>query len=155
MLAMLLGCGLRRSELVGLDTDEVQMRQGHWAIVDLTGKGGHIRTVPIPQWAKQALDLWTSAAEVTKGKIFRAVNKRGKVWGRGLSANVVWYVVEGCCKRAGLEHIAPLRLATDVRQAVPRWWRRTGADTIPAGSRLSTDHGALPRLQAEPRQPRE
>jgi site-specific recombinase XerC len=29
MLAMLLGCGLRRSELVGLDTDEVQTRQGH------------------------------------------------------------------------------------------------------------------------------
>ena len=78
MLAMLLGCGLRRSELVGLDTDEVQMRQGHWAIVDLIGRGGHIRTVPIPQWAKQALDLWTSAAGVTKGKIFRAVTKRGE-----------------------------------------------------------------------------
>lgn len=107
MLAMLLGCGLRRSELVGLDADEVQTRQGHWAIVDLIGKGGHIRTVPIPQWVKQALDLWTSAAGITEGKIFRAVTKRGKVWGRGLSPNVVWYVVQGCCKRAGLEHIAP------------------------------------------------
>src|SRR3984885_1275661 len=41
MLAMLLGCGLRRSELVGLEMDEVQMRQGHWAIVDLIGKGKH------------------------------------------------------------------------------------------------------------------
>ncbi len=29
MLAMLFGCGLRRSELVGLAMDEVQMRQGH------------------------------------------------------------------------------------------------------------------------------
>ena len=28
---------------------------------------GHIRTVPIPQWAKQALDLWTPAAGVTGG----------------------------------------------------------------------------------------
>ena len=46
MLAMLFGCGLRRSELVGLDLDDVQTRQGHWAIVDLIGKGGHIRTVP-------------------------------------------------------------------------------------------------------------
>ncbi|SRR6266404_4886623 len=62
---MLLGCGLRRSELVGLETDEVQTRQEHWAIVDLIGKGGHIRTVPIPQWAKQALGLWASAAEIT------------------------------------------------------------------------------------------
>jgi site-specific recombinase XerD len=56
MLAMLFGCGFRRSELVGLELDDVQMRQGHWAVVDLIGKGGHIRTVPIPHWAKAALD---------------------------------------------------------------------------------------------------
>src|SRR5437867_8278188 len=62
MLAMLLGCGLRRSELADLEIDEVQTRQGHWAIVDLIGKGGRIRTVPIPQWAKDALDVRISAA---------------------------------------------------------------------------------------------
>ena len=43
MLAVLFGCGLRRSELVGLEMNEVQMRQDHWAVVDLIGKGGHIR----------------------------------------------------------------------------------------------------------------
>jgi site-specific recombinase XerC len=48
MLAVLFGCGLRRSELVGLDVNDVQLRQGHWAVVDLIGIGGHIRTVPIP-----------------------------------------------------------------------------------------------------------
>ena len=83
------------------------MRQGHWAIVDLIGKGGHIRTVPIPHWAKQALDQWISAAGITKGKILRAVARTGKVWGSGISENVVWYVVRSCCQRAGLEHIAP------------------------------------------------
>jgi integrase len=107
MLAMLFGCGLRRSELVGLDLDDVQTRQGHWAIVDLIGKGGRIRTVPIPHWAKQALDEWISAAGVTGGKIFRAVGKTGKVWGFGICENVVWYVVRRCCQRVGLEHIAP------------------------------------------------
>jgi site-specific recombinase XerD len=107
MLAMLFGCGFRRSELVGLELDEIQMRQGHWAAVDLIGKGGHIRTVPIPNWVKAALDQWTQSAGVCEGKIFRAVAGRGKVWGRGLSQNVVWYVVRTCCERAGLEHIAP------------------------------------------------
>ena len=107
MLAMLIGCGFRRSELVGLDLDEIQMRQGHWAVVDLIGKGGHIRTVPIPRWAKAALDQWTVAAGVVEGRIFRAVARTGKVWGRGISQNVVWYVVKTCCERAGLEHIAP------------------------------------------------
>ena len=48
MLALLFGCGFRRSELAGLELDEIQMRQGHWAVVDLIGKGGHILTVPIP-----------------------------------------------------------------------------------------------------------
>src|SRR5437016_12431893 len=96
MLAMLLGCGLRRSELASLETDEVQTRQSHWAIVDLIDQGGHISTVPIPQCTKHALDLWTSAAEITDGRIFRAVSKRGKVWGKGISQNVVWYVVRNC-----------------------------------------------------------
>src|SRR3989441_4252614 len=82
MLAMLFGCGFRRSELVGLELDDIQMRQGHWAVVDLIGKGGHIRTVPIPNWVKVALDQWTQAAGVGEGKIFRAVARMGKVWGR-------------------------------------------------------------------------
>jgi site-specific recombinase XerD len=70
MLAMLFGCGFRRSELVGLELDDIQMRQGHWAVVDLIGKGGHIRTVPIPNWVKAALDKWTRAANIMEGKIF-------------------------------------------------------------------------------------
>ena len=107
MLAMLFGCGFRRSELVGLELDELQMRQGHWAVVDLIGKGGRIRTVPIPAWVKAALDQWMAAARVTEGRIFRAVARTGKVWGKGISQNVVWYVVRSCCERVGLEHIAP------------------------------------------------
>ena len=106
MLAVLFGCGLRRSELVGLDVKDMQVRQGHWAIVDLIGKGGHIRTVPIPAWVKAALDQWTTATGIAEGRIFRAVS-RGKIWGEGISQNVVWYVVKECCERAGLLHIAP------------------------------------------------
>ncbi len=79
MLAMLFGCGLRRSELVGLELADVQMRQGHWAIVDLIGKGGHIRTVPIPAWVKAALDEWAAQAGITQGRIFLAIGKAGKV----------------------------------------------------------------------------
>jgi site-specific recombinase XerD len=107
MLAMLLGCGFRSSELVGLELGEIQIRQGHWAVVDLIGKGGHVRTVPIPEWVKTALDQWTEAARVTEGRVFRAVARTGKIWGQGISQNVVWYVVKTCCERVGLKHIAP------------------------------------------------
>jgi len=107
MLAMLFSCGFRRSELVGLRLTDLQMRQGHWAVVDLIGKGGHVRTVPVPGWVKAALDQWTAAAGIVEGRIFRAVARTGRVWGRGISQNVVWYVVKTCCERAGLQHIAP------------------------------------------------
>jgi site-specific recombinase XerD len=48
ILAVLLGCGLRRGELIQLTWDHLQRRKDHWAIVDLVGKAGHIRTVPVP-----------------------------------------------------------------------------------------------------------
>ena len=80
MLAVLLGCGLRRSELVHLSVDHFQQREDHWAIVDLIGKGGHIRTVPVPEWVKAAVDVWTTMACITTGRIFRCVNKTGSVW---------------------------------------------------------------------------
>lgn len=75
IMSVLIGCGLRRTELVDLQMESMQMRQGHWAIVDLVGKGGHIRTVPIPEWVKETLDAWTSAAGIVKGRIFRAVSR--------------------------------------------------------------------------------
>jgi site-specific recombinase XerD len=107
MLAMLFSCGFRRSELVGLRLADLQMRQSHWAVVDLIGKGGHVRTVPVPSWVKAALDQWTAAAGIAEGRVFRAIARTGKVWGKGISQNVVWYVVKTCCERAGLRHIAP------------------------------------------------
>lgn len=149
MLAVLFGCGLRRSELVALEVNEVQMRQGHWAVVDLVGKGGHIRTVPIPLWVKAALDEWTKAARISDGRIFRAVARTDKLWGDGISQNVVWYVVKGCCEKAGLEHIAPHDLP-NLRKVVPHQRRRNLANTIAAGPRFRADDGTIPRLQAEP-----
>jgi len=56
ILAVLLGCGLRRRELIALTLDHLERREDHWAIVDLVGKGGHIRTVPVPDWVKKTID---------------------------------------------------------------------------------------------------
>lgn len=41
-------CGLRRHEAAELTIDHIQQREEHWAIVDLVGKGGHVRTIPVP-----------------------------------------------------------------------------------------------------------
>ena len=47
MVALLIGCGLRRGEVIALALESVQQREEHWVIADLVGKGGHVRTVPI------------------------------------------------------------------------------------------------------------
>jgi site-specific recombinase XerD len=46
ILAVLLGCGLRRSEVAALTFAHVQQRDGRWCIVDLVGKHGRVRTAP-------------------------------------------------------------------------------------------------------------
>jgi integrase len=107
MLAILLGCGLRRAELASLQKNDIQIRQGHWAIVDLVGKGNHIRTVPVPVWVKAAVDRWLTAAKVADGRMFRAVSRHGTSWGKGISENVIWYVVRNCAARVQLDHLAP------------------------------------------------
>jgi site-specific recombinase XerD len=107
MIAILLGCGLRRAELAALRKEDIQVRQGHWAIVDLVGKGNHVRTVPMPIWVKGAVDRWMAAVPVTTGRVFRAVSRHGTPWGTGISENVVWYVVRNCAQRMELDHLAP------------------------------------------------
>jgi len=45
ILAAVLGYGIRRSELVHLQIEHLQRRQEHWPVVDLVGKGGHVRII--------------------------------------------------------------------------------------------------------------
>jgi integrase len=59
-----LDAGLRRAEVVGLGLEDFQVREEHWVIADLIGKGKHIRTVPVPEWAKRAVDEWIDAAKI-------------------------------------------------------------------------------------------
>jgi len=75
ILAVLLGCGLRRSEVAALTFEHIQQRDGRWAIVDLTGKGNRTRTIPMPSWAKAAIDEWAAAAAIHDGHVFRALRR--------------------------------------------------------------------------------
>src|SRR5271167_53565 len=70
ILAVLLGCGLRRSEVAALTFTHLQQRDGRWCIVDLVGKHGRVRTAPMPAWVKVAIDAWTSASGVMDRHVF-------------------------------------------------------------------------------------
>ncbi len=124
MLALLIGCGLRRSELLGLTLSSIQLREEHWVIADLTGKGGHIRTVPIPWWVNAAIETWTTAAGVRTGRVFRAINKAGKVWGDGMTDKVLWELVRDAAHRAGITKLAP----HDLRRTCARLCHLAGGE---------------------------
>jgi integrase len=102
----------------------VQQREEHWVIADLAGKGGHVRTVPIPWWVKSTVDAWTTVAGIAEGRVFRPINKAGRVWGDGMSPKVLWDVVRTGAARAGIEKLAP----HDLRRTCARLCHLAGGE---------------------------
>ena len=125
ILAVMLGAGLRRSEVANLTFEHIQQREGRWVIVDLIGKGKRVRTVPIPSWAKQAIDEWTQTAGISEGRIFRAVNKGDRLAGESLTSQAVQDVVKLYAKQCGFE-----LAAHDLRRTFAKLARKGGADLM-------------------------
>src|SRR5262245_57916766 len=124
LLAVLLGCGRGRAEVAAMTLEHVQQRDGRWCIVDLIGKHGRIRTVPMPTWVKVAVDGWTSAASIGDGKLFRAVHRGGEVQPAALSEKVVWQLLQGYAATAGVAGIAP----HDLRRTCAKLCRAAGGE---------------------------
>jgi hypothetical protein len=73
MVVVLLCCGLRHAEVAALSLQDMQQREEHRVFADLIGKGGHVRTVPVPFWIAIALGTWMADAKNTDGPLFRAI----------------------------------------------------------------------------------
>src|SRR5580658_231305 len=76
-------------EAVELNFGHIQQREEHWAIVDLKGKAGHIRTIPMPAWVKNVLDqsIWSFLRATSEGN-------RKTSWMRG--------AIHRCCAKQEL-----------------------------------------------------
>ena len=124
ILALLVGCGLRRRELASLDVEDIQIREDRWVIVDLCGKGGRIRTVAVPLWVKQGINVWMTAAGIDEGRLFRSVKKGGKKIGASLGDWAVWSVVWQSAKQIGIARFG----AHDLRRTCAKLCRKSGGD---------------------------
>src|SRR5258705_10339081 len=122
ILALLVGCALRRNELAELDVETIQQREGRWVLADLEGKGRRIRTVAIPIWVKHGINAWMTAAGIEDGRLLRSVSKSGKVNRESLSDWAVWSVVEQSSKQIGIEHFG----AHDLRRTCAKLCRKSG-----------------------------
>jgi hypothetical protein len=100
--------------------------------VDISGKGGRIRTVPVPDWVEAAFHAWLWAAGIAEGRIFRSVSRWGSVVGEKLSALVLDSVLSDHSRRAYskalddfLAFLGPRPFTRRLcRSLVPTWNRR-------------------------------
>jgi site-specific recombinase XerD len=102
ILAVLLGCGLRREECAGLTFEHIQQREGRWVIVDLVGKRNKLRSVPMPAWAKASVDAWAAALRMNAGYIFRPMRRGGHVQGGFMTAQAIFDVVGEYAAQLGI-----------------------------------------------------
>jgi integrase len=124
ILALLVGCALRRNELAELDVATIQQREGRWVLADLEGKGRRIRTVAIPIWVKHGINAWMTAAGIEEGRLLRSVSKSGKINRDTMSDWAVWSIVEQSSKQIGIEHFG----AHDLRRTCAKLCRKNGGD---------------------------
>jgi len=107
LLAVLIGCGLRRAEAAHLSFAHVQQRDGRWVLVDLIGKRDKVPSVPMPNWTKAAIEAWSTRAGVAEGLVFRAVNKGDHLSGDGITSQAIRNIVTGYAEQLKNKGVAP------------------------------------------------
>ena len=107
LLAVLIGCGLRRSEAAALTFNHLQQREGRCVIVDLVGKHGRIRSIPLPDFAEVAIEQWRVASGIYSGHVFRPINRGGKLTHEFLTAKCIWLTLRKYTSALGWPKLAP------------------------------------------------
>ena len=137
ILALLLGCGLRRAEAANLTFDHIQQRDGRWVLVDITGKRNKVRSVPMPSWTKQAIDEYATAAELTEGIVFCPINKGGRIANDGMSEQAIYNLVVEYGQLLSLTKLAP----HDLRRTFAKLAHKGGSGLEQI--QLSLGHGSI------------
>ncbi len=137
ILALLLGCGLRRAEAANLTFDHIQQRDGRWLLVDIVGKRNKVRSVPMPNWTKQAINHYAADANLSDGIVFRAINKGGRICGDRMSEQAFYNLVVEYATTLGFTQLAP----HDLRRTFAKLAHKggSGLDQI----QLSLGHGSI------------
>lgn len=105
LLAVAIGCGLRREEMASLRLADIAQREGRWVILDLEGKHGRTRTVPMAAWVKATIDRWAATAGLQgEAYLFPPMRRGDNIQGGHMSAQAVWKVV---AEYAPVENLAP------------------------------------------------
>lgn len=99
LLGLLFGCGLRRSEVVAIRTDQIVQRGSRTVILDLIGKGQRVRTCVIPRWLESPLERWIQIAG--PGLLLRSL-EHGEI-GESLTDSAAYFIVRKYADQCSLD----------------------------------------------------
>ena len=142
ILALLVGCALRRTELAELELSIIQLRENRWVVADLEGKGRLIRTVAVPVWVRKGIEVWQEAAGIDKG----CCGRQGLQAGGDAQRLAIWSVVEQAAKQVGIERFGATIYAAPAPSSAGKR-RRSGTDQVPAQALLHPAKGLIRQLR--------
>lgn len=104
-LALMLGCGLRRSETVAIDMADLDLPN---AETEVLGKGNKERTAYPPSGTLHAVTAWVAARGDVDGPMLCPVLVSGRIIaGRGISTTAIAQRLEKRCFSAGVARCTP------------------------------------------------
>jgi len=125
LLAILYGCGLRRSEAVALDLKDYDQQNKSLKI--RAGKGNKERMVYLTSGSEQALNKWLVIRGTIAGPIFFRIIKGDHITNKRLSDQAIMWILKERAESAGVISFSPHDL------------RRTFiGDLLDAGADIST-----------------
>ena len=146
MLALLYGCGLRRSEAVALERDDYHAAG---AVTIRHGKGRKERIVYCPAGGREAIDAWVERRGAWPGALLCPVKKGGHVQQRTMTAQAVLLRLRFLSKRANVSDFSP----HDLRRSFVGELLDAGAD-ISSVQQLA-GHASVQTTQRYDRRPEE
>jgi integrase len=102
IIAVGLGCGLRRQEIADMDMAAIQ---GDNLII--TGKRNKTRLIPMPQGTRVWLNAWLKKRGTAPGRIFQDVDKADNIKRDSISPQSVQKILTRRAKIADIQNITP------------------------------------------------
>ncbi len=105
LLCVAVGGGLRVSELVALNVDDIDMESGGLTV--RSGKGRRFRTLHLPAKAVTAVRRWMRFLPYQSGPLWRPISRSDSVQATRLTASGIAHVLADLARRAEIDTFSP------------------------------------------------
>jgi len=105
VIVLMLATGLRRSEVVALNVDDYNTRNGQLMV--LSGKGNKQRAVFIQTNARRLIKPWIEIRGKNSGKLFQPINNKCDIINRIMTSQSIYDLIGKRSIEASIENCAP------------------------------------------------